>query len=132
MSAARETAAKGKRVINAAKATLPRKTPPWLTDLRYGRAMSLEFFKANAWLILIFLVIVISLMGLRYKTKTKMAEIKRLEKELSISQSEKLREKAEYMTLIRETEMERLVGEKGLGLQFQEIPPYEVEAVSEL
>ena len=30
------------------------------------------------------------------------------------------------MSLIRETEMRRLVEEKGLGLEFQEYPPYEL------
>jgi hypothetical protein len=30
------------------------------------------------------------------------------------------------MTLIRESEMKRLVNEKGLGLVFQEQPPYEI------
>ena len=30
------------------------------------------------------------------------------------------------MTLIRESEMKRLVKEKGLALEFQEQPPYEI------
>lgn len=108
-----------------------KKAPAWLSDLRYGQAVSLSFFKRNAWLLMIFLVLVLSLMGLRYKTKVKMAEIKKLEKELIQSQSDKLQEKAAYMSLIRETEMQRLTSEKGLGLIFQEQPPYEVTAVKE-
>lgn len=100
----------------------------WVSDLRYGRYVSLEFFKYNAWVVVAMLVAVISLIGLRYKTKTKMQEIKALTKELKQSESAKLQEKAAYMTLIRETEMKRLVNEKGLGLVFQEQPPYEVES----
>lgn len=65
--------------------------------------------------------------GLRYKTKTKMEEIKRLTAELQIAESSKLQEKAAYMSLIRETEMKRMVKEKGLGLEFQEYPPYVLE-----
>lgn len=42
-------------------------------------------------------------MGLRYKTKTKMQEIKALERELVRSESAKLQEKADYMSLIRES-----------------------------
>lgn len=103
----------------------------WLRDLRYGRSLSLDLFRRNAWILLLILVVTIALMGLRYKTKTKMLEIKRLEKQLNQAESEKLREKGEYMSLIRETEMERLVNEKGLGLVFQEQPPYEVTAVKE-
>lgn len=98
----------------------------WVSDLRYGRSVSLDFFRHNAWLIVVVLVAVISLIGLRYKTKTKMGEIKTLERELKQSESAKLQEKAQYMSLIRETEMKRLVNEKGLGLTFQEAPPYEI------
>lgn len=98
----------------------------WMSDLRYGRSLSVDFFKKNAWLLLIILVAILSLIGLRYKTKTKMAEIKRLTVELQRAESSKLQEKASYMSLIRETELQRLVQEQGLGLQFQEDPPYEL------
>ncbi|MCM1378182.1 MAG: FtsL-like putative cell division protein [Clostridium sp.] len=99
----------------------------WITDLRYGKSISVVFFRRNAWLLVLILVVVLSLMGVRYKTKTRMLEITRLQRELGQVQSEKLREKAEYMSLIRETEMQRLVEANGLGLEFQEQPPYTVE-----
>ncbi len=108
-----------------------KKTPTWLADLRYGRSVSVDLFRKNAWLLLLILTLTIALMGLRYKTKTKMAEIKYLQKELRHAESEKLREKAEYMSLIRENEMQRLVSEKKLGLTFQDQPPYSVKAVNE-
>lgn len=98
----------------------------WMNELRAGRSVSLEFFKANAWLMLLFVVAVISLMGLRYKTKMKMSEIKKLTIELQRAESEKLQEKALYMSLIRETEMRKMVAEKGLDLDFQEQPPYQL------
>ena len=97
-----------------------------MNDMRYGRSLSLEFFRQNAWLLMLFVVAIIALMGLRYKTKTKMEEIKQLTVELQRAQSSKLQEKAAYMSLIREAEMKKLVDEKGLGLQFQENPPYEL------
>lgn len=103
----------------------------WVRDLRYGQSISIDFFKRNAWLLIIFLVAVLSLIGLRYKTKTKMGEIKRLNHELELARSAKLQEKSAYMSLIRESEMRRLVQEKNLGLVFQEQPPYEVEAINE-
>lgn len=108
------------------RAALRRASSTWLTDMRYGRSVSLNFFRRNAWLLLVLLVTVISLIGLRYKTKTSMAEIKKLRKELQRGESEKLQQKAAYMSLIRETEMNRLVNERGLGLRFQEQPPYEL------
>ncbi len=104
-----------------------RPAPTWVADVRYGRSLSVEFFKRNAWLLMVFVVAILSLMGLRYKTKTKMEEIKRLTVELQRAESSKLQEKAAYMSLIRETEMKRMVEEKGLGLEFQEFPPYELE-----
>lgn len=97
-----------------------------MNDMRYGRSLSLEFFRQNAWLLMVFVVAIIALMGLRYKTKTKMEEIKQLTVELQRAQSSKLQEKAAYMSLIREAEMKKLVDEKGLGLEFQEYPPYEL------
>ena len=97
-----------------------------MNDMRYGRSLSLEFFRRNAWLLMLFVVAILALMGLRYKTKTKMEEIKQLSVELQRAQSSKLQEKAAYMSLIREAEMKKLVEEQGLGLQFQELPPYEL------
>ena len=75
---------------------------------------------------IIFVVVVISLMGLRYKTKTRMTEIQQLSIALQRAQNAKLQEKASYMSLIRETEMRRMVNEKGLDLVFQDQPPYEL------
>ena len=97
-----------------------------VNDMRYGRSLSVEFFRQNAWLLMLFVVAIIALMGLRYKTKTKMEEIKKLTVELQRAESNKLQEKSAYMSLIREAEMKKLVDEKGLGLQFQEFPPFEL------
>lgn len=98
----------------------------WLSDARYGRALSIEFFKANAWLMILFVVAILALIGLRYKTRTKMGEIKQLTTELQRAESRKLREKALYMSLIRETEMVKMVKERNLNLEFQEQPPFEI------
>lgn len=111
--------------------TFKEATADFFSDFRYGKTVSVNFFKANAWLLLIFIVIVLALMGMRYKTKTKMEQIKKLEKELVQSESDKLREKASYMSLIRETEMLRLVKENKLNLIFQEQPPYDITLADE-
>ena len=98
----------------------------WMSELRYGRSLSIDFFKANAWLMLLFVVAMLALIGLRYKTKTKMAEIKQLTVELQRAESHKLQEKSLYMSLIRESEMVKMVREKNLNLEFQEQPPFEL------
>lgn len=98
----------------------------WMSELRYGRSLSIDFFKANAWLMLLFVVAILALIGLRYKTKTKMAEIKQLTVELQRAESHKLQEKSLYMSLIRESEMVKMVREKNINLEFQEQPPFEL------
>ncbi len=123
---------KAKKNENKKKESAPdrknkKQMPSWLVDIRYGRSLSVDFFRRNAWFLMVFVVAMLSLIGLRYKNKTKMMEIKRLNTELKQAESAKLQEKAAYMSLIRESEMKRLVEKKGLGLQFQEQPPYEVE-----
>lgn len=120
--------AKKTKETNKPKGTKSLKGVPrdLVNDMRYGRSLSLEFFRHNAWILMVFVVAIIALMGLRYKTKTKMEEIKQLNVELQRAESSKLQEKSAYMSLIREAEMKKLVDEKGLGLQFQEFPPYEL------
>ena len=98
----------------------------WFNDLRYGQSLSVEFFTRHAWLLVIFIITMLALIGLRYKTKSKMAEIKTLTIELDRAESTKLQEKSRYMSLIRETEMKRLVDKRHLSLDFQEQPPYEL------
>lgn len=98
----------------------------WFNDLRYGQSLSVEFFTRHAWLLIIFIITMLALIGLRYKTKSKMAEIKTLTIELDRAESTKLQEKSRYMSLIRETEMKRLVDKRHLSLDFQERPPYEL------
>ena len=126
-SADKKTKTKRKRDENKLLAAAGMKSSEIVRDMRYGQSVSIEFFQRNAWLLIVIVVAIISLIGLRYKTKTKMIEIKKLTRELKIAESNKLQEKAAYMSLIRETEMRRLTHEKQLGLVFQEQPPYEVE-----
>ena len=126
-SADKKTKTKRQRDENKLLAAAGMKSSEIVRDMRYGQSVSIEFFQRNAWLLIVIVVAIISLIGLRYKTKTKMIEIKKLTRELNIAESNKLQEKAAYMSLIRETEMRRLTHEKQLGLVFQEQPPYEVE-----
>lgn len=110
----------------AESAEQPRKRGGWFTDMRYGRSVSLTFFRQNAWFLFLVMIALIGLMGMRYQTKTRMQEIRKLENELVLSQSEKLQEKSDYMSLVRESEMERMVNEEELHLSFQEQPPYKI------
>ena len=94
--------------------------------IREGRILSLQFFKNNAGFLLIGIVAILSLIGLRYSTQTKMQQIKKLRNDLEIAESDKINSKARYMSLIRETEMRELIKRHNLDLEFQEQPPYEL------
>lgn len=97
-----------------------------MSDLRSGRTISYEIFRRNAWLMVAIIIVVLSLIGMRYKTKTNMQVIKKLETELERAKSLKISEKAQYMTLIRESEMKELVRKRHLNLEYQDKPPYEI------
>ena len=109
------------------KETIRRELKTRYQNLRGGRGVSIEFFRRHGWLLSILLVVVLSLMGLRYQTQTRMVEIKRLNQQLERAQSEKLFEKKQYMTLIRQTRMNELVRANRLNLIHQEQPPYEID-----
>lgn len=89
-----------------------------------GKLLTLEFFKRNAWLIMISVGIVIALIGQRYANHSKMREIKQLKEELARVKSEKLQQKSQYMSLIRENKMMILLRERNIQLGYQEQPPY--------
>lgn len=100
--------------------------PRVVRTFREGRILSVEMFKRHAWFILIVVVSIIALMGQRYTNQTKMLKIKQLDKELTLEQSIHINEKANYMSLIRENEMRKLLREKHLDLDYQEQPPYKI------
>ena len=60
----------------------------------------------------------------RYQCLTRMEEIRKLEHELAIVQTERIRERSEYMSRIRESSMQELVDTMHLNLRVQDKPPY--------
>ena len=104
------------------------KRKPWMNSLYEGRPLSLGFFMRHAWFILIAMTLVIVLIGQRYSNQTKVQEINKLTKELSRAESEQVNEKAQYMSLIRENEMRKLLHSHHLDLDYQDKPPYIIEA----
>ena len=124
--AKKSTLAKGKEKQKKGSSPPHSHNSGWVSDLRYGRSVSLDTFRKNVWLLVPLIAVILALMGLRYKTKSRMEQIRTLTTELKRAESSKLQEKAQYMSLIRETEMLRLVEENHLGLVFREDPPVEI------
>jgi hypothetical protein len=115
-----------KKILNETTNNTKERKKDWMSDFRHGRGVSVNYFKHNAWLIVLFVLAIVMLIGLRYNTKTNMMKIKELNTKLEQAENRKLAEKAQYMSLIRESDMVKLVNERHLGLEFQEQPPYEL------
>lgn len=95
-----------------------------VADVRKGRIVSLDFFRRNGWLIIFFTVVILVLIGMRYRTRVYMTNINKLRVELKKAQNDCLEQKATYMSLIREKDMVELTQRHNLGLVFTDKPPY--------
>ncbi|MGN1252502.1 MAG: FtsL-like putative cell division protein [Muribaculaceae bacterium] len=101
-----------------------RKAWKYTDTVRQGSTIRVDFF-LRYWLqLLIILVLVMVFITTKYQRMTKMEEIKRLENELMIMRTERVRERSNYMSRIRESSMQRLADSIRPGLTVQEQPPY--------
>lgn len=125
-----QTSPSAARSKAAAKKKRPRVLEFWY-DFKDGRALSLKFFKHNGWIIMLAIIGLIWLMSQRYSNHAKMQEINKLEKELRRVKSEEIDAKANYMNLIRENEMRKLMRDAGLHIDYGEAPPYVVASQEE-
>lgn len=67
---------------------------------------------------------VLILLGMRYRTRVYMRQIKDLRTELKQAENERIEEKARYMSMIRETDMVQMAQKHNLGLVFSDKPPF--------
>ncbi len=63
----------------------------------------------------------------KYECQTSMETIQKLEKELEIVRTERVREQSTYMSRIRESSMLQLVRRNHLDLEVQDTPPYKIK-----
>lgn len=63
----------------------------------------------------------------RYQCLTAMENIQKLNKELEVIKSERIRQKSEYMNAIREKTMQKSIREAGLDLTHREQPPFKLK-----
>lgn len=95
-----------------------------MANMRKGRGVSLDFFRRNGWFICFLIVVVLILLGMRYRTRVYMRQIKDLRTELKQAENERIEEKARYMSMIRETDMVQMAQKHNLGLVFSDKPPF--------
>lgn len=92
----------------------------------YGQIISSDFF-ARHWLAAFAaLTVIMVFITNKYNCQTKMEEIRRLNTELEIAKTERIRVRSIYMSRIRESSMQHLVDSLGLNLHVQERPPYKL------
>lgn len=92
----------------------------------HGRILSVDFFRRN-WLVVLGVVVMLMVyMTNRYTCQTQMERIQRLEKDLEVAKTERIRAKSTYMSRIRESSMQHLVDSLHLGITVQEQPPFKL------
>ena len=92
-----------------------------------GRWLSTRFFSRNWGIILALVVLVMIYITNRYQCLTAMENIQKLNKELEVIKSERIRQKSEYMNAIREKTMQKSIREAGLDLTHREQPPFKIK-----
>lgn len=102
------------------------KSGNWFGKIIYGQIISSDFF-ARHWLaIFAAITIIMIFITNKYNCQTKMEEIRRLNTELEIVKTERIRVRSAYMSKTRESSMQQMVDSLGLNLRVQERPPYKL------
>ena len=96
--------------------------------LLQGRFFSLEFFKRN-WVYVVFVVaMALAYIGNKFACQRSIQELLALKTDLANAQSDLVVSSAKYNSMIRESEMVKLMNEKRLGLTAPTTPPYELKS----
>lgn len=108
----------------ATKKTSKTKADNWFLRLIHGRLLPIDFFVKNWVYVVLCVGMIMVYITNRYQCLTLMEEIRRLEHNLEVVQTERIRERSEYMSRIRESSMQELVDTMHLNLRVQDKPPY--------
>ena len=97
-------------------------------DIIQGRFFSLEFFK-RYWFYVVFVVaMALAYIANKFLFQSSMQEVMKLKVELDDSRTDLVKSSAAYNSMIRESEMTRLMRERHLGLSTPDEPPYELKS----
>lgn len=95
-------------------------------DIIRGRLFSLDFFKRNAVYIIALVVMALAYIANKFVCQSSMQEVMTLKTELANAQTDLVNSSAKYNSMIRESEMTKLMREKNLGLTAPKEPPYDL------
>ncbi len=92
-----------------------------------GRFISTDFFSRHWITVALSVLMFVWYITNKYECQTSMETIQKLEKELEIVRTERVREQSTYMSRIRESSMLQLVRRNHLDLEVQDTPPYKIK-----
>ena len=93
-----------------------------------GRMLSLEFFK-RYWVYAVFIVaMALAYIGNKFACQRSIQEMLSLKTDLANAQTDLVNASAQYNSMIRESEMVKLINERHLGLAAPLDPPYELKS----
>ena len=93
-----------------------------------GRFFSLDFFKRNAVYIIALVIMALAYIANKFVCQSSMEEVIKLKTELSNAQTDLVNASARYNSMIRESEMTKLMREKHINLTAPSEPPYELKS----
>ena len=97
-------------------------------DIFQGRFFSLDFFKRNAVYIIALVIMALTYIANKFVCQSSMQEVITLKTELANAQTDLVNASAKYNSMIRESEMTKLMREKHIGLSAPLDPPYDLKS----
>ena len=97
-------------------------------DIIQGRFLSLDFFKRNAVYIIALVIMALAYIANKFVCQSSMEEVIQLKTELANAQTDLVDASARYNSMIRESEMTKLMRVKRIDLAAPQEPPYELKS----
>lgn len=94
-----------------------------LRHVLWGNVVTSDFFWRHKLKIFVALVLIMIYISTKYQCLTSMESIRRLEQELEVVRTERIRAKSDYMSRIRESSMAALADSIHPGLKARTAPP---------
>lgn len=109
---------------NHDKKTREEKSGSFLKELLSGSMVSDKIILKNLWFILLLTLLGAIYIGNRFHAERITRITARLSREVKDLRAESLSVSAELMSVSRQSEVARIAGERGLGLEELRVPPY--------
>jgi len=102
------------------------KTGSFVKELLSGSMITEKIILGNLWYVFLLTLLAAIYIGNRFHAEKVTREMARLQKEVRELRAESLSTSADLMYVSRQSEVSRLVKEKGLNLEELKVPPYKL------